>query len=116
MLQQRQPRVHDDKHLDFIRQLPCVICDNNIETQAAHIRFADARAAKRYVGKQEKPDDRWTLPLCGFHHMQQHNIGEIVFWKHYDLDPVFIALALRSVSGDYGSAVGIIQSFHEART
>jgi hypothetical protein len=116
MLRQRQPRVHDDEYLRSIRQLPCVVCGNHIETEAAHIRFADRRAAKSYTGKQQKPDDRWAIPLCSFHHRQQHNIGEHEFWKHYGLDPVFIALALSSVSGDYGSAVQIIQAVNEERS
>ncbi len=110
MLRQRQPRQHDNKHLDFIRELPCCICGNNTSTEAAHIRYQDARAAKRYVGKQEKPDDRWAIPLCGMCHREQHNMSEREFWKDMKQDPIFLALALFSVSGDYASGVQIIEA------
>lgn len=114
MLRQRQPRVHDESHLTFIRSLVCVICGDNTSVEAAHLRVADARAAKRYVGKSEKPDDRWALPMCGGHHRQQHNVGEHDFWKHYDIDPVFVALALSSVSGEYGDAIQVIENARRA--
>jgi 5-methylcytosine-specific restriction endonuclease McrA len=103
MMRQRQPRVNDKKHLAFIRQLSCIVCGNDIETEAAHIRYADRTAGKRYVGKSEKPDDRWTVPLCGGCHRKQHSYpgGEEHFWKHHaEIDPIRAAMALSFWSGD----------------
>ena len=108
MLRQRQPRKHDDRHLDFIRSLPCVVCLDNTTTEAAHVRKPDPRAAKYYTGKSEKPDDCWTLPLCGKHHREQHSHSEAEFWQHLGIDPTFICLALHRVSGDHQAGEQII--------
>jgi HNH endonuclease len=109
-LRQRQPREYDGAHLAWIRTLPCVVCGDDTSTEAAHIRYSDARAAKRNVGKSEKPDDRWTLPLCGQHHRAQHETSEREFWKHLGVDPIFLALALSCVSGDHAAGVQIIEA------
>lgn len=108
-------RQKSDKHLDFIRSLPCVICGNNTATEAAHIRFADRRAAKRQTGMGEKPDDIWALPLCGEHHREQHSMGEREFWKVHERDPIFIALALHCAAGDYAKAQQVIESSDQSR-
>jgi hypothetical protein len=104
----KRPRVKNEKHLKFIRGLPCICCGNNIETQACHVRMDDARADKRSVGLQEKPDDVWVLPMCGVHHAAQHDIGERNFWDFGVLDPIFVCLALWRVSGDQEAGERII--------
>jgi hypothetical protein len=106
----KRPRQHDEKHLAFLRQLPCVVCGNNIETEAAHIRMADNRAAKRPAGMQEKSDDCWAVPLCGQHHRQQHETSERKFWERAGIDPIFTALALWRVSGDHEAGDQIVRS------
>ena len=113
-LRQRRPRENDEDHLAFIRGLPCVICGNDIETQAAHVRFADARAAKEYTGKQQKPHDRWALPLCGRHHTLQHSMNEREWWGLAGVDPIFICLALSNVSGDHQAGCQIVSTCREA--
>jgi hypothetical protein len=116
-VRQRQPRKKENGHLDYIRGLPCCVCGDNTSTEAAHIRMADARAGKRYVGKGEKADDRWTVPLCGPHHRHQHIVGEATFWKFYhSIKPILLALALHSVSGDHEAGCRIIEAHHEALT
>jgi hypothetical protein len=97
----RQPRQHCEAHLRFIRGLPCVICKNNIETEAAHVRFSCFEANKRKVGIGEKPDDKWTVPLCGNHHRMQHAWGEREFWKATGRDPISIAQELWAHTGDH---------------
>ncbi len=106
----KHPRIHDEKHLAFIRGLPCIICMNNIETEAAHIRMAAPKAGKRAVGKAEKPDDKWTIPLCGGCHRNQHVGFEVVFWDKKDIDPIFVCLALWSVTGDHELGEQIIEA------
>lgn len=112
MPKQRDPRQHDDAHLGFIRQLPCLICGNNIGTEAAHLRRSDLRAGKRHSGIGERPHDRWTLPLCGRCHRLQHDQGEDRFWDHAMIDPTFVCLALWSVSGDCQAGEEIIRAQH----
>jgi cytochrome c553 len=108
----RRPRRHDEKHLKFIRQLPCVVCLNPIETQAAHVKMSDERLGKRWVGKAEKPDDRWTLPLCGRCHDRQHEGAEKAFWNGAQIDPLMLSLALYGVTGDHEAGEQIIMAWH----
>lgn len=95
----REPRVKSERHLAFIRQLPCCICHNNIETQAAHVRFTCD--AKINPGMQQKPSDRYTVPLCNRHHEEQHRMNEKVFWLTVGIDPHKLADLLWSVTGDH---------------
>jgi hypothetical protein len=97
----KQPRVHDEKHLAFIRSLPCIVTGNDVSVEAAHIRFSDLRVAKRKVGIGEKPDDRWALPLSGDQHRLQHQMNEREYWKQVGIDPILYALALWAVTGDH---------------
>ena len=112
-LRQRLPREHDEAHLQFVRGLPCMVCGNNIETQAAHIRFADLRFAKPYTGRQEKPHDRWAVPLCGQHHALQHGMNEREWWIQVGIDPVPVAMAIALNSGDQASGEQIVSACGE---
>lgn len=107
-MRQRQPRQHNEQHLAFIRGLPCVVCKNNIETEAAHIKTAVPKVGKRDLGVGEKADDSWTVPLCGTHHRAQHVKGERIFWADCGIDPILTALALYRVSGDHAAGEQIV--------
>jgi len=96
MLRFKQPREHDKRHLDFIRSLPCCICQDNTSTEAAHIRTGNLAYGKSPTGMQEKSSDKWALPLCGRHHREQHTMNEIAFWKQYGIDPFMLAITLRA--------------------
>jgi hypothetical protein len=109
-MRQRQPRQIDADHLAFVRSLPCCVCGNDIETEAAHVRLAAARAAKREVGKGEKPDDIWTVPLCGKHHREQHTMSEDMFWRKYSIDPLAVAAFLALRSGDTEAGEQIVRN------
>lgn len=106
-MNQRSPRQHNEKHLAFIRTLPCLLCNNNIETEACHVRMADRSIAKPN-GFGAKPDDRFTVPLCGTHHREQHQHGENAWWTGKGTDPIKAALALYSVSGDFEAGCRIV--------
>ena len=94
-LRQRQPRQRDERHLDYIRSLPCAICKDDTSTEAAHIRTASLAHGKNATGMQEKSSDKWALPLCNRHHREQHTMNEMAFWKKYGIDPFMLALSLR---------------------
>jgi hypothetical protein len=98
-------------HLDFIRSLPCLVCGKGA-VEAAHIRYADARAAKDITGMGTKSDDAWAIPLCTDHHRIQHTMGERRFWTQQKIDPIFVALALYRVSGDEESGNKIVRHAH----
>ncbi len=112
-MRQRQPRDRSETHLAFIRTLPCIICANNIETEAAHIRMADRSIAKPMTGIATKCDDRFTVPLCGVHHRHQHDSGERDWWIMAGIDPIKLALALYSVTGDYERGCQIVSACNQ---
>ncbi len=105
----RKNRVHDEKHLDFIRSLPCACCLNDIETEAAHLRVSSAAHGKVNPGVGCKPDDRWTIPLCGRHHREQHGGGELTFWNKHGIDPFKLSTDLWINTGDYAAGCRIIR-------
>lgn len=106
---QKRPRVHDKEHLAFIRTLPCIVT-NARPVEAAHIRFSSLAHAKREVGGQEKPDDKWTVPLSPEQHRKQHSMNEIAYWKSVGIDPLQVASALHHASGDTDMALAVIRS------
>lgn len=99
----KRPRVHDRDHLTFIRGLPCLICGKH-GSEAAHVRYGDDRYKKRETGGAEKPDDKWTVPLCAEHHRTgpdaQHNANERDWWASKGIDPLHLALMLFAHSGE----------------
>lgn len=108
----REPRAECPAHLRFIRNLPCVVCRNNIETQAAHVRFSCIESGKRMTGKAEKPDDKWTVPLCGRHHADQHAMNEREFWLTVGIDPIKVCSQLWAVSGDHEQGERVVMGAH----
>ena len=94
-LRQRMPRIKDNKHLDYIRSLPCCIC-GGIDTEAAHIRTASLEHGKSHTGMAEKPSDKWSVPLCNRHHREQHDFGnELKWWASKGIDPFLLAIGLK---------------------
>lgn len=100
----KRPRKNNGGHLKFIRGLRCCSCGTSANIEAAHVRYGDPRYGKRSAGIGEKPDDRWTVPLCNNCHVRgvdsQHNTGEKKFWTRLKIDPLALALALWGISGD----------------
>ena len=97
MLRQREPRERDEKHLNYIRSLPCCVCADNTSTEAAHIRTAALGYGKAHTGMAEKPSDKWTLPLCGRCHREQHAFGDELAWfASKGIDPFMTAIMLRA--------------------
>lgn len=103
MIGARHPRQEDQAHLAFVRTQPCCVCKHFGPSEAAHIRMACSARGKRPTGMQEKPDDKWSTPLCPYHHRigigSQHSMGEADFWIMVGLDPFAIALELWKRSG-----------------
>ncbi len=93
-MNQRQPRVEDPAYLAYVRTLPCLICGKS-PSDAAHLRSAALWYSKRQTGLGEKPDDKWTLPLCRHHHDEQHRENELGWWAGKGIvDPFAVAVAL----------------------
>lgn len=100
---QRQPRERDKKHLAFIACLPCVIC-GTMPVHAAHVRFGDPERDKPSTGMQEKPADKWAVPLCPPHHLDgpdaQHRSNEREWWARHGIDVIALCERLSEISGD----------------
>lgn len=91
-LRQRNPPVKDPGFLIFLRTKPCCVCGALAPSQAAHIRMACAAIGKEPAGMQQKPDDKYAVPLCGpilgssdpadigCHALQHHEGDEERFW------------------------------------
>jgi hypothetical protein len=105
----KNPRVKDETHLEFIRSLPCVSCGDNTATEAAHLRATNLAYGKPAPGMQAKPHDRWTLPLCGRCHREQHEGDEAMFWAFRGVNPWVLAMTLHGVSGDHEMACIVIE-------
>ena len=108
----KQPRQKNEAHLAYIRQLPCVFpgCSDNTSTEAAHVREGRPTLGKRHVGVGEKPDDKWTVPLCSKHHRFQHEDGEHEFWYCAGRNPVVLALALWAATGNHELGEQIVRA------
>jgi len=46
------------RHLDFVRQLPCVACGKTAPSEPVHVRTGTDG------GVGMKPGDRYAVPLC----------------------------------------------------
>ena len=99
----RPKRETCEKHLRFVRSLPCCLCRRSVNVEPHHL----LRGVSRGIGR--KSDDRHTIPLCDVHHHAIHADGnETRFLAGYAVDGPALAAALWSVSGDYEQAVRII--------
>lgn len=104
----KRPRVKKESHLSWVRTLPGLTDGVWGSTEAAHVRMGSLAHGKRKSGLQEKPDDRWTVPLSREVHRRQHSMGEEAFWYDLDIDPLTVASLLWSASGDTDAALQII--------
>ena len=87
----REPsQIRSPQHLAWIRGHECVLnglaCMGRLE--AAHVRTGTDG------GTSVKPSDSWTLPLCSYHHLLQHNMGETNFERRYGINMKAIASEL----------------------
>ena len=79
--------MRSEKHLAFIRSLPCLVCGDDQTIDACHVRYSDSAYGKVNSGIGAKPGDEWTVPMCRHHHTCQHSGSETGFWRGIGLDP-----------------------------
>lgn len=106
----KRQKIKSDTHEDFIRALPCCVCGDNTTTECAHVSHADMRYGKFGRGFGSKEESIWVVPLCGKHHRDQHNGNERAFWRDNGIDPCRVAAALFIRTGDYQTALQIIDA------
>jgi hypothetical protein len=86
--------IHSVKHQKFVASFPCVVCGNDTQVQACHIRSIPKVGN---VGKGIR-DCRFLIPMCFQHHSEQHLIGELEFFEKYNINPILISMKLASIS------------------
>lgn len=76
------------RYLQWLRGRPCAIdngdCSGKME--AAHVDHGGDK------GMGTKASDRFAVPMCSYHHAEQHRIGWLTFQEKHD----FKALAAAS--------------------
>ena len=82
------------KHQKFVASFPCVVCGNDTQVQACHIRSIPKLGN---VGKGIR-DCKFLIPMCFTCHTQQHQIGELQFFEKYNINPILISMKLASIS------------------
>lgn len=111
---QRKPRERDAKHMACVACLPCVVCFSR-PVHVAHVRMADLERGKPMTGKGEKPSDRWTVPLCPYHHVDgpdaQHKSGEREWWERQGIDAIALCELLYAATGDLEAMEQIVLGF-----
>jgi hypothetical protein len=109
MLRQREPRERDEAHLRFVREQPCCLGFCQRQAEAAHLRMSNPAIGKEAAGKGEKPHDKFTVPLCPYHHRtgvdSQHNSNERAWWEMRGIDPWTVAASLWIQSGGAARAL-----------
>lgn len=91
----KQVWEYAEDHRAFVRQLQCCMCNQSPPSQFAHARLGTDGATGR------KPSDRYATPLCVWCHAEQHQIGELTFWRRTKGDPLDLAAKLWSLSRKY---------------
>lgn len=86
--------IHSVKHQKFVASFPCVVCGNDTQVQCCHIRSIPKIGN---VGKGIR-DDKFCIPMCFTCHTQQHLIGELEFFKKYNINPILISMKIASIS------------------
>jgi hypothetical protein len=75
-------RLRDKAHLRFVASQPCLVCGRS-PADAHHLRFTQPRAMGLKVS------DEFTVPLCRFHHRDNHGSrDEVAWWERRAIDPL----------------------------
>jgi len=69
----KQKREQDKKYLEYIRSLPCVVCD--MPGEPHHV-----------VSRKAYGSDYKAIPLSREYHSECHSIGKNTFQERYNLD------------------------------
>ena len=84
------------KHLEWIKKQRCLLHGGECGGQVVphHVRNGTG------AGTGLKPDDRWTVPLCFWHHDRLHREGWRTFERVYNVNLRSEALRLAERSPD----------------
>ena len=97
-------KFRSNKHLQFIRTLPCCTCPATAPTEACHIR------ASLDGGIGLKPSDKYVVPMCHECHSKQHRTSEKEHFKNID-ETIKFALKLHNLTGNWSKGVQAVLEF-----
>jgi len=117
---QRQERERDSGYLAWLRRLPCVACmvvgGHCGPTEAAHLRYSDAKRGRINPGMGRKPSDRFATPLGHGHHQHdQHKRQEAAFWAGLGIEPGDLTEALYAAYQAGGDGLAVLKQFTGSR-
>lgn len=107
----KQPvrRMVDERHLAFVRTLPCLASGLNTNVEAHHLTVG-----RHMMGR--KADDSCVVPIISTLHTggpeALHEMGERNFWNKRGIDPHVVAKELYACTGDYDAALQVIACAH----
>lgn len=88
----RDSRWRSPAHCNFVRSHACSVCGSTAAIEVAHVRNGSG------AGIGQKPDDWRTASLCREHHAMQHTVGEVSFWREFEIDPEALVEAFAKAS------------------
>lgn len=99
--------MKNEKHLKWLRTLPCCVTGKVGNVVAAHIRKGSG------AGMGQKPDDNLTVPLNYWEHSKQHNEGELTYWAGWSgvVKAKQLARDLYKISGNDLAAYRLLRNF-----
>tara|TARA_R110002012_G_C11579444_1_gene605231 strand:- start:145 stop:534 length:390 start_codon:yes stop_codon:yes gene_type:complete len=103
-----EKKIPDNKYLNFVKQLPCCICDAWGEPYGQAPSDAHHPIHGRYSGS--KGPDHTALPFCKAHHQTGEygklaiHRGKETFEKKYGKDTDFIEVTQDKVKAQFGYA------------
>ena len=74
MIYKKTIREINTDYLEYIRSLPCLICNKQPPSHPHHTKTRGSGGS-----------DLTTIPLCFKHHREVHIIGKKTFQKKYDI-------------------------------
>ena len=99
-LLEKAQAIRSKKHLAFVRTLPCSITKDGEHCNLTPVVAHHLTIIKGARGMGQKAGDNYTLPLCHFHHMALHHLGEKKWWMSWGVCAKELALNIASQSPD----------------
>lgn len=107
----RIPRKREgmsEKHLEMIRQLPCVVTGRR-PVEAHHL----LRGPGIVRGMSIKAQDRWAIPVHVEIHREIHKLGnDEAYLDKHGINGTALAQDLWNVSGDFTAMSRIVERYH----
>jgi len=94
-----------EKHLEMIRQLPCVVTGRR-PVEAHHL----LRGPNVVRGMGMKAQDRWAVPVHADVHRKLHAFGnDYVYFQQWAINSTALAEELWDATGDYPEMCRIVE-------